>query len=69
MTATTDVMRLAASAEAECLVFTTCIPAIVCSLRWFLIGTMTAIAFHESIASLVETTRGGGLGGFVWTVL
>ena len=23
----------------------------------------------RSIASLVETTRGGGLGGFVWTVL
>ncbi|MBJ7340480.1 hypothetical protein [Mycolicibacterium sp.] len=37
-------------------------------LRWFLIGTMTTIAFHSSILSLVETTRGGGLGAFVWTV-
>lgn len=38
-------------------------------LRWGLIATMTLIAFSDSIASLVQTTRSGGLGGFVWTVL
>lgn len=38
------------------------------SLRWLLIATLGVIAFRSSIASLVETTRAGGLGGFVWTV-
>lgn len=38
------------------------------ALRWGLIVTMTVIAFRDSIASLVQTTRAGGLGGFVWTV-
>ncbi len=37
-------------------------------LRWSLIVTTTVVAFRASIASLVETTREGGLGGFVWTV-
>src|ERR1700754_1706312 len=38
-------------------------------LRWALILALTIIAFHSSVASLVQTTRGGGLGGFVWTVV
>src|SRR3954463_10899295 len=38
-------------------------------LRWVLITVLTFVAFHASIASLVQTTRGGGLGGFVWTVV
>ncbi len=38
-------------------------------LRWGLIVTMTGVAFHDSIVSLVQTTRAGGLGGFVWAVV
>lgn len=38
-------------------------------LRWALITVLTVVAFRASIASLVQTTRGGGLGGFVWTVV
>jgi hypothetical protein len=38
-------------------------------LRWALITVLTFVAFRASIASLVQTTRGGGLGGFVWTVV
>ena len=38
-------------------------------LRWALITVLTIVAFQASIASLVQTTRGGGLGGFVWTVV
>jgi hypothetical protein len=38
------------------------------ALRWILITAIATIAFRASIASLVQTTRAGGLGGFVWTV-
>jgi hypothetical protein len=38
-------------------------------LRWSLIGTLTTIAFHSTIASLVQVTRAAGLGGFVWAVV
>ncbi|GLP82257.1 hypothetical protein [Mycobacterium antarcticum] len=38
------------------------------SLRWWLIATTAVVAFRDSIISLVDTTRAGGLGGFVWTV-
>jgi hypothetical protein len=36
--------------------------------RWAIIVSTTAVAFHASIASLLQTTSAGGLGGFVWTV-
>ncbi len=38
-------------------------------LRWGFIATMAVLAFRASVASLVQTTRGGGLGGFVWAVV
>ena len=37
-------------------------------LRWAFIIATTAVAFHQSLLSLVEVTRNGSLGGFVWTV-
>lgn len=37
-------------------------------LRWGLINVVTIFAFHASLASLVQTTRAGGLGGYVWTL-
>lgn len=37
-------------------------------VRWTLILVLTGIAFHRSIASLIDTTRAGSLGGYVWTV-
>ncbi|CAA0117286.1 Uncharacterised protein [Mycolicibacterium vanbaalenii] len=37
-------------------------------LRWALMVTLTAVAFHRSIASLVEVTRNDSIGGYVWTV-
>jgi hypothetical protein len=44
-------------------------PSYRLALRWGLITVLTAVAFQSSIASLVQTTRAGGLGGFVWTVV
>ncbi|ODR27650.1 hypothetical protein [Mycolicibacterium porcinum] len=38
------------------------------SIRWVLIVALTAFAFRASFASLVATTREGGIGGYVWTV-
>ena len=38
------------------------------ALRWLYIGVLTLIAFRHSLASLVEVTRGGGMGGYVWIV-
>ncbi len=38
-------------------------------LRWALIVAATGVAFHASIASLADTTRRGGIGGYVWTVV
>ena len=37
-------------------------------LRWTFIGVLTLIAFWDSLASLVETTRGGGFNGYLWTL-
>ncbi|WP_348733792.1 hypothetical protein [uncultured Mycolicibacterium sp.] len=38
-------------------------------LRWGFIIAATAVAFHQSLLSLIEVTRNGSLGGYVWTVL
>ena len=37
-------------------------------LRWGYIAVLTVFAFHASLRSVVETTRSGGLGGYVWVV-
>lgn len=37
-------------------------------MRWGLINVVTVFAFHASLDSLVQTTRAGGLGGYVWTL-
>ncbi|MDZ7885768.1 MAG: hypothetical protein U5N53_23980 [Mycobacterium sp.] len=37
-------------------------------IRWLLIIALTAIAFGDTFVSLADTTREGGLGGYVWTV-
>lgn len=36
--------------------------------RWALIVACTTVAFHDSIASVVRTTRNEGVGGYVWVV-
>lgn len=36
--------------------------------RWTLIMALAGFAFHRSIASLIDTTRQGSIGGYVWTV-
>ena len=36
--------------------------------RWLLIIVLTAVAFGDSFVSLANTTREGGVGGYVWTV-
>lgn len=37
-------------------------------IRWTLIGVLTLVAFHSTLLSLVRTTTGGGIGGYVWVV-
>ena len=37
-------------------------------LRWGYLAIVTVVAFHKSLLSVVETTRSGGLGGYVWVV-
>jgi hypothetical protein len=37
-------------------------------LRWAYIGAVTALAFHATIANLVQVTRAGAIGSYVWTV-
>lgn len=37
-------------------------------LRWLVIALITLLAFHDTLLNLVETTRAGGLNGFVWLV-
>ena len=37
-------------------------------LRWAYIAVLTVYAFHRTLLSLVETTRVGGLNGYVWVV-
>lgn len=37
-------------------------------IRWTFIATVTGVAFHRSLASMVATTSNGGIGGYVWTV-
>ncbi|MCV7281905.1 hypothetical protein H7J88_19955 [Mycolicibacterium flavescens] len=36
--------------------------------RWMFIGVLTVFAFWDSFASLVETTRGSGLNGYIWII-
>jgi hypothetical protein len=43
-------------------------PAYRLVARWGLIAVLTGLAFHQSIASLIATSRAGGIGGYVWTV-
>ncbi len=38
-------------------------------LRWVFILLVTAVAFHRSLLSLVDTTRQGGMNSYVWVVL
>jgi hypothetical protein len=38
------------------------------ALRWSFIVGVTVLAFHQSLLSLLETTRAGGLNGYVWMV-
>ena len=37
-------------------------------LGWVAIVALTLLAYHRSLGSLIETTRGGGLGGYAWVV-
>ncbi|MBU8825548.1 hypothetical protein [Mycolicibacterium goodii] len=37
-------------------------------IRWALILGLTLFAFWDSLVSLADTTRQGGIGGYVWTV-
>lgn len=37
-------------------------------IRWLLIIVLTVVAFGDTFVSLAETTREGGVGGYVWTV-
>lgn len=43
-------------------------PVLRVGIRWLLIIALTALAFHQTFASLAVTTREGGLGGYIWTV-
>ncbi|SEH93288.1 hypothetical protein SAMN04489835_5868 [Mycolicibacterium rutilum] len=36
--------------------------------RWSFIGVLTVFAFWDSFGSLVETTRGSGLNGYIWII-
>jgi hypothetical protein len=67
MTAPTDV-ETAGPRQRLAVWFFALHPGYRLALRWILITAIATIAFHASIASLVQSTRGGGLGGFVWTV-
>ncbi|KAA0079188.1 hypothetical protein CIW52_29690 [Mycolicibacterium sp. P9-64] len=68
MTASTDVGPLRAGQKMAAWYYGLH-PGYRLALRWGLIVSTTAVAFHNSIISLVQTTAGGGLGGFVWTVV
>ncbi|HEX5145298.1 MAG TPA: hypothetical protein VFW21_15650 [Mycobacterium sp.] len=37
-------------------------------LRWAYIAVLSVFAFHASLLSVVDVTRAGGLGGYVWVV-
>lgn len=43
-------------------------PSFRMSLRWVLIGVLTLIAFHSTLANLVMVTRAGAIGSYAWTV-
>lgn len=43
-------------------------PSYRLAIRWALILGLTLFAFRDSIVSLANTTRQGGIGGYVWTV-
>ncbi|MGE2726867.1 hypothetical protein [Mycolicibacterium pulveris] len=38
------------------------------AVRWAFIVACTAVAFHDSIASVIRVTRNEGVGGYVWVV-
>ena len=38
------------------------------AFRWVFIAATTFLAFHSSLHSVVEVTRAGSLGGYVWVV-
>ncbi|MEV3901600.1 hypothetical protein AB0K11_04680 [Mycobacterium sp. NPDC050551] len=37
-------------------------------IRWVFIAALTGVAFWDSLASLAQTSRAGGIGAYVWTV-
>jgi hypothetical protein len=41
-------------------------PTVRLILRWVLIAALTVVAFRASLANLIQTTRQGGLIGYVW---
>lgn len=43
-------------------------PSFRLTVRWALIGVLTLIAFHSTLANLIEVTRVGAIGSYVWTV-
>ncbi|MGV0642567.1 hypothetical protein ABQE44_04095 [Mycolicibacterium sp. XJ2546] len=43
-------------------------PSYRLAVRWAFIVACTAVAFHDSIASVIRTTRNEGVGGYVWVV-
>ena len=67
MTATTEVEPLRAQQKLAAW-YHALHPTYRLSFRWALIVVATMVAFRASTASMVATTQGGGLGGFIWTV-
>jgi hypothetical protein len=43
-------------------------PGLRATLRWLYIAILTLIAFHSTIANLVQVTRTGAIGSYTWTV-
>lgn len=43
-------------------------PTVRLTLRWVLIVVLTVVAFRASLANLIQTTREGGLIGYVWVL-
>ncbi|MET0475907.1 MAG: hypothetical protein ABW001_14840 [Mycobacterium sp.] len=67
MTATTEVEPLRAQQKLAAWYYGLH-PTFRLSFRWVLIVVATLVAFRASTASMLATTLGGGLGGFMWTV-
>lgn len=70
MTATTDAAPVSTATPTKSLLARQydLHPSIRLTIRWAYIALLTGIAFRDSFVSLAETTRGGGLGGYVWGV-